>query len=301
MTHPFNVGGTYANRKGCYEVVSLDEAKNLMIIRYIDTGETIDSGIDLQARIWENMGWEQQETIRQIAEEEARFQKGYGEGFSGLVDSDFKLSTENTTWRSRQGLAGKVSKHLSEGTPYTFVSWAIYGWPVAFMTHREDYQMAAFEMGSRKAKFTIELDEQYVYYGFYIEKNAGPMDDSWDWVRLMSQLRSHPSFVDVIEQAETTHEARFIGRITEARVTERFHFSDGLHEGAVSLWDEDNPSSCSVNERLEMLQNVPEDQWAELYIIGSISKPRAIELGVDVSDPMVQLMRELLPIYKFAV
>lgn len=236
MTHPFQVGGTYANRKGSYEVVSLDPLAGRMVIRWVDSGETVESEIGLQARIWENMGWEEQEKVRQAAEEEARYQRGYGEGFAGLVESDFKTSTENTTWRSRQGLPGRVSKLLSVGTPYTFVSWSIYGWPVAFLTHREDYQMAAFEMGARKAKYTIELDERYAYYGFYIERNSGPMDDTWDWPRFLAALKSRANLLAIVEQAESEHGARFLGRMFKG--DDHFHFANGLYKWV--------PSRCGM-------------------------------------------------------
>lgn len=50
--HPFQVGGSYGNHDGKYEVISIDEPN--MVIRYED-GRTIESSIGLQKRIWENL------------------------------------------------------------------------------------------------------------------------------------------------------------------------------------------------------------------------------------------------------
>lgn len=300
MAHPFRIGSTYANRNGSYEVVSLDEGRNHMVIRYVDTGNTLSTPIDGQARIWENMDLEQQEAVQRVAAEEARSQKGYGQAFSGLSQGDFKTSIESTTWRSRQGLAGRVSKLLSDGTDYTFVSSAIYPWPIAFLTHHAGYQIAAFDLGSRKAKFTIELDAHNAYYGFYIERNNGPMDDTWDWPRLIRTLRSNESLRDVIEYAEAEHAARFIGRMSKGE--EHFHFSNGIAMGSKPLWNEANAAEQGgVLKRLEQLDTIPEDHWGEIYIIGTMPKRDAIEYGVKVAEPMVRLMRALLPIYKAAV
>lgn len=50
--YPFKIGKQYRNRDGAYVVVSISEPD--MVIRYLD-GRTIESSIDLQARIWENI------------------------------------------------------------------------------------------------------------------------------------------------------------------------------------------------------------------------------------------------------
>lgn len=234
MTHLFQVGKVYANRKGSYEVVNLDQKTGDMLIRYTDTGDEQVVNIELQARIWNNMRLEEQEAARQAAHEEAQYQRGYGEAFIGLQESDFKTSTEGTTWRSRAGLAGAVASKASEGIPYTLVSWSIYRWPVAFLTHREDYAMAAFEMGSRKAKYTLEIDEDHLYYGFYIEKGDVLLDHEWDWPRLLHRLMGNGSLRSVIATAEKEHGTRFIGRMSRGK--ERFHFANGLDLGAQSLW-----------------------------------------------------------------
>ena len=159
-----------------------------MLIQYLDTGEKQSANIDFQAHVYQNILLDHEIEAREAKREERCFLHGFGEAFAGLQETDFKQTTEDTNWRSRAGLAGRVARILSAGTPDTFISWAIYRWPVAFLTHRADYKMASAKYGTRKVKFTIELDETNAYYGFYIEKNNGPMDDSWDWLRLLAAL-----------------------------------------------------------------------------------------------------------------
>jgi hypothetical protein len=260
-------------------------------------GDTLESPIDVQARIWENLAWEQQVPDPQ-AGGEMRIQKGYGEHFRGLSPGDFKLSTENTTWRSRKGLAGRVAKLLSEEGRYTFVSWAIYGWPLAFLSHHEHYQMAAFEQGSRKAKFTIELDTHNAYYGLYVERNNCPMDANWDWPRLLGALHSSADIRTVIARAEAEYAARFIGRMVKG--SGHFHFSNGLRMGAQPLWNEASTAGEDILKRLELLEAIPEDYWGEIYIIGTVPKQTAIAAGVDIAERMATLMRALLPPYEAA-
>lgn len=299
MDHPFEVGSVYENRDGVYEVVRIDDGRGTMVIRYVDTGEEVESTIRIQARIWRNMDWEKEEEKRLRAAEEARHQQGYGRDFTGLYDSDFKSNTEGTTWRSRAGLAGQVSRLLSAGTKYTFVSWAIYGWPVAFLTHREDYAIAAFETGVSKAKFTVELDEKNAYYGLYVERNAGPMDRTWDWLRLVPALRDKEELQQAIADAEADHGVRFLGRAYRGEDT--FHFAGGLASGTRSLWDEDDPSALSVADRLRRLEDVPADEWVEIYLLGTTPKHAAVAAGVDIAHRMARVMSALLPVYTAAI
>lgn len=297
MNHPFQVGKVYQNRRGQYEVVSLNDQDEMMI-RYLESGEDRVVSVEAQARIWQNMSWEEQARAQEQEAIEARFQQGYGEDFTGLVDSDFKTNTEGTTWRSRRGLAGSVAQYLSTNTPYTFVSWAIYRWPVAFLTHRADYEMAAYEMGSRKAKFTIELDENSLYYGLYLERSDEAMDRTWDWTRLLPVLRESPALQEVIVEAELEAGLRFLGRAYQGEDT--FHFADGPSKGARALWPEETPANLSVTERLGRLAQIPEGHWVEFYIMGTMAKEDAVAEGVQVAQHIAAAMRLLLPLYTAA-
>lgn len=301
MNHPFKIGEVYSNRRGNYEVVQLDNEQDTMVIRYVDNGEEVERNIETQARIWQNMAWEEQEAARQDAAANARYQRGYGEDFTGLTASDFRTNTEGTTWRSRRNLAGQVARLLSADTEYTFVSWSIYRWPVAFFTHREDYQMAAFELGTRKAKFTIELDGQNVYYGFYVEKGfeiPDPLDHEWDWLRLSSTWRNKSSLQDVIIGLEANHQVRFLARATQN--TRTAHFASDFPPGMYSLWDEQNSTGLSVAARWQKLTQVPKNEWIDLYLIASTPKEEAIASGVHVAHAITRVMRDMLPVYAAA-
>lgn len=295
----FEVGEVYENRKGSYVVLKLNRQRDLMLIQYLDSGEMQKASIEFQTRVYQNILWDREAEEHEMRAEERRFLHGIGEAFSGLQETDFKATVEGTNWRSRAGLAGRVARILSAGTSDTFISWAIYGWPVTFLTHRAGYEMAAFEMGSRKAKYTIELDESYAYYGFYVEKNDGPMDATWDWPRLLEALQKDEKLGQIIREMETRHNARFIGR--KSRGNKHFHYANGAEFGSRLLWDEPGSRSLSVVERLQLLEQVPDDHWGEIYIIGRLPKAEAIGQGIRVSDTIADLMRELLPVYRAAV
>lgn len=301
MDHPFKVGEWSTNRNGDYEVVYINEERGTMIIRYYESGEEYEVNIATQARIRQNMDWDDAQRQQEKEAAKARSLQGYGQDFAGLLPSDFKTNIEGTTWRSRRSLPGRVAKLLSAASTnpsYTFFSWAIYRWPVAFLTHRENYQMAAYEMGVRKGKFTIELDEQNAHYGFFIERSKEPMDRTWDWLQFWKALQERPALQQLIAALERDHGVRFLSRSYPGDDT--FHFADGGEHGAQWLWDAQNPAVLSVAERLQLLAERPEGEWVEFYLIASMPKEEALQAGVHIAQTMADVMKAMLPIYTAA-
>ena len=302
MDFPFAVGEIYRNRIGAYEVVRIDEKQGLIIIRYLDTGEELESKISVQARILQNIHWDNESARQEKEAAEARYQQGYGVDFTGLLPDDFKSNVEGTTWRSRRNLAGQVARLLSAESAnptYTFLSWAIYRWPVAFLSHRENYKMAAYNMDAHKAKFTVELDEHNAYYGFYIERGLGLLGQSWDWPRFWKALNEQPELQELIAALETEHQARWLGRaISDA---DPFHFANPPAKGCRHLWDEQNPHHYTIAERLRLLAAVPADEWIDLYLVVTTPKEEALQAGVQFANTIANVMKLMLPIYTAAV
>jgi len=73
MDHPFEVGGTYRNRDGSYEVVEISGPK--MIIRYED-GRRLETTVKLQARIWKHIQAEERMRSRRRQPAPARTPTG---------------------------------------------------------------------------------------------------------------------------------------------------------------------------------------------------------------------------------
>lgn len=69
MDHPFEVGGTYRNRDGDYEVLEISGGR--MVIRYED-GRRLETTVRLQARIWKHV--QAEEKVRSKRRKTARCQ-----------------------------------------------------------------------------------------------------------------------------------------------------------------------------------------------------------------------------------
>lgn len=107
----FEVNGTYANRKGTYLVLSIDEPK--MTVRYAD-GTTAELNMNIQARIWDNIqGEEEVKKATQEAREQRR-QKDihfYIKSISLEAEEDLTLPG----WRERFTVAYPESPPLKLG------------------------------------------------------------------------------------------------------------------------------------------------------------------------------------------
>ena len=97
MTHCFEVGGKYRNRKGEYEVISISDTN--MVIRYSD-GSILESPIVDQDRIWRNI---QREELRDRLPKPEPKQRGASPGLgrkagpAGIAakDADLAVFTRN--------------------------------------------------------------------------------------------------------------------------------------------------------------------------------------------------------------
>jgi len=75
MGHPFEVGGTYRNRHGDYEVLAVKGPD--MVIRYTD-GRRLETTVRLQARIWKHI--QAEERIRSQGDQHPPVPGPSGEG-----------------------------------------------------------------------------------------------------------------------------------------------------------------------------------------------------------------------------
>ena len=169
MKYPFEEGKTYRNRKGEYEVVSLDGPR--MVIRYTD-GSMLRTRVDVQARIWQNIQMEARiEREKQRAESRPRLKRrgrGRGLDFQGLEDHDFQKGVGGTSWRARTSFGGRLAQRMTDTTPYFFQSYAIYRRAVVRLAQPEHYSP---KTKWQEAKYDFSLDAKQARFGFLIEKN----------------------------------------------------------------------------------------------------------------------------------
>jgi hypothetical protein len=299
MRHPFKVGGRYRNRDGEYEVVKIDGSK--MEIRYSD-GQCIETTVQLQATIRANMQAEsaaQDARARAAAAHKTRGPSrcrptSKANDFEGLVDGDFKRGIAGTTWRARLGRL--IVRELSAETGQDFKSHPIYPQAIVHIARPECYHNER-KRGSREAKFVLQLDAEGALYGLYIERNSGPMDETWHWPNLMAALAQ-----DEALQKKTLAAMRRLGLEWEVYAPEALVAQVAAGEAGL-VWRpaEGDEEAIAWPELVQRLSEIDEGTWCNLYLCTRLGKTEAIAAGADIAKRAVAVYRELLPLYEAAV
>ncbi|MGD1993850.1 MAG: hypothetical protein PVI59_11715 [Anaerolineae bacterium] len=289
MQGPFEVGEQYRNRDGEYEVVEIDTPH--MTIEYSD-GRVIETTVALQARIWRNILMdkrakrEARERAKRAKRRRRRRQRR-GRKFEGLDAEDFKTDITGTSWRRREDLGGRLAQRMTDTTPHFFQSHAMYRKPEVHIAQPEYYERKKKE---QKAKYFFRLNEQVAMFGLYIEKNDGPMDETWHWVSLIDSLPEKQAVIDEAMREHDLHwEAYSDGEklIAEVEVGEEqlvWKGSNGVDE-------------IDWAEFAERLDDIDADTWCNLYLVGEMEKSDALSAGTELGDRIARVYRDLLPLY----
>ena len=298
MKHPFRVGERYRNRLGEYEVVKLEEPK--MVIRYPD-GRVLETDVALQARIWQNIQMEESVITLEKQPAPARHAPRSTQGgaqFHGLQESDFQRGTAGTSWRARENLGGLLAQAMSDATRSLFQSYAIYRQAEVHIVQPAHYVVEG-RRRLREAKFIFRLDAQRASYGFYIEKNDGEMDDTWDWPRFLKALKG-----DAALQRQT-HAAMLQLQLRWDVNLERHEELDAVVEATQDglRWQEGQkkPENITWPAFVERLEAIDPNRWCNLYLLAQMPKEQAIALGAGIAEPVTRVYRALLPLYAASI
>lgn len=289
MQGPFEIGEQYRNRDGEYEVLEIDTPN--MTIEYSD-GRVIETKVKLQARIWRNILMDQR--AKREARERAkrakrrrRRKQRRGRKFEGLEASDFKTGITGTSWRRREDLGGLLAQEATDASPHFFQSHAMYRKPEVHVAQPEYYERKKKE---RKAKYFFRLNEELATFGLFIEKNDGPMDESWHWTNLPHALSKTEADV---EQAMREHDLHWEAYTEDEELVAEVELGeDQLH------WKgPDGTEEIDWAEFIQRLGNLDPETWCNLTLCGQMEKSQALSATTDLGQQIAEVYLALLPLY----
>ena len=195
MSHPFQVGKPYRNRNGEYVVEAIDG--NQMKIRYTEGG-TLMTDVNIQARIWENIQFEEQmartEARRQQAHEaraaarrrSARARRERARpSFDGFEKGDFDTSGRGIAWSGRRDMGRLLAFELNRQGQESFDQWI-----VPYQSEIHVGRKAVYDSENRElnAALFVATSEDGASYGFHVGKPAGTARPNWPWSALTTAL-----------------------------------------------------------------------------------------------------------------
>lgn len=287
MNHPFKIGEMYENMNGTYTVLSISPPK--MTIKYENGSQSV-ADIEIQERIWSRIQ-DELAFARQEYERRTKINRPPID-FPGLAEGDFKDNVAGTNWRSRAGLAGLVSRQLSDSSEMLFTSVAIYRRP-QFFVYPPHLPMFNQAEGVKLPKFVVHLSSEMLLYGFYIEKSDKEMNREWYWplfLDLLSEEKWQEYLIRIMEEWQLKWILRFEGKVEESG-------SDlPPVETIISSFSEDSQFH-GFSDLVVYLHELSEEKWCNLYIAKTMSKEEAIGLQTKISEPISQMLNTLVPFY----
>jgi hypothetical protein len=291
----FKIGERYENRKGQFEVLSINGEQ--MEIRWQD-GESIWTEISFQRRVIRNMEFEEEqakakaEAGKSAAAKRASRKKAGGGRFTGFKDTDFSNSVSGTHWRSRAQLGGAVTQRMDPG------SFRINSWPVYRMarvhwvdeTHRERNE------DHLQAKFFASAAPESIQYGFFVERPpAGEEDSRADWDAFLSWLAEAEN-EEWLRETAAAHELILFDPNDDEKGESAFQ---GEIQPAEAGWRLDEAKE-PLGLLSEFLESLPPRKPASLMIARRLEKEEAMARGADIANDIAGLFEVLLPLYEAA-
>jgi hypothetical protein len=302
MTHPFEVGKTYRNRAGEYVVLSIDDDE--MKIRYAGGG-TLDTSVEIQARIWENIQFEKQmarrEERREQAREarlEARRRKQRARSrpkFNGFEDGDFEAEGRRIAWSSRKELGRVLAYELTQRTKGDFGYWII---PRENGVHvaRKKY----FERDDRDiiAVIFVRTDEEGVFYGLRVSRPPAEVDPKGHWASFVNAL-SQP---DVQRDLRSAMEAHGLHLDVYAMETSYGQVGQITPEAEGFIWQHETADQAMSRPMdwegmTDYFQNLAPGKRCDVFLRRRTERKEAIGAGPDIAKEIANVLESLLPLY----
>lgn len=306
MSHPFEVGKMYRNRVGEYVVVHIEG--DTMKIRYGD-GRLLDTNVDIQARIWENIQFEDQvkraEERQRLAREERlavrqRTRRARAKPkFGGFQPEDFEPRTRGLAWSSRKELGKVLAYELSQRTKQEFGHWIVPRQQRVHVARKDRYQKASSPGLDANATFFVAANEKGISCGFRVSRPDGEVDEARPWSRLLRVLGSDDDARQLLQNALSSQDLVwdvYATRLDFGQVG-RITFQDSEFVWNQESADEDVSQSMDWESILGALLALTPGKRCALYLRKSISAADCLQRGDELSGEIVDLFEALVPLY----
>jgi hypothetical protein len=282
----FEVGSTHENEKGAYEVLSMDERRDVMVIKW-QTGEEATTAISFQRRIIERVQAERE--AKKNGNGMKRRTGASGATFDGFREVDFSGGIAGTTWRTQKGLGGVITRSLNSDDPQ-IKSWAVPRMPEAHWVdaNRQDNTRV-------QAKFFVRLDKNNLHYGFSVERSKEHPDaqDHWNgFIKWLKDVGNEERFKEIVDEYDLRIYDKkgktkpFAGQIRVAGG--RWHLQKG-------------EDTQDIESLPGFLGQFPETTTIDLQIAKTTPKKDAIDRGEDMAGDITVLFDTLMPLFKISV
>ncbi len=307
MSHPFQVGKTFRNRHGEYVVQSIDGDE--MTIRYVGGG-TLKTKVSIQARIWENIQFEEQmardqerEKLAQEARQAARKRAAQAKReraqpvFKGFVDADLEPRKRGFAWASRKELGRLLAKEMTRWSEGEYGFWLVPRKPEIHVARQGHYDR---DKRDSRAAFFVVVNEHGASFGLRVGNPGGQPKKGWHSPAFLAALAQDSRPRRALRAAMKEYDlsldvyARDVryGQVGRVVVQDR-----GL------LWqretaDQEESRRMTWQDLVEYLRTMASKAQSDVYVRRLMPAAAALDAGVGVAEEILQVFQALLPMYE---
>jgi hypothetical protein len=310
MSHPFEVGRQYRNRVGEYVVEWIEGDK--MKIRYV-AGGTLVTAVGIQARIWENIQFEQQmahvEERRRQAQEArtaARMRRGRTRRthappeFGGFEPSDFAAEGRGVAWSGRRDLGRLLAYELTQRARGTYAHWIVPYQSQVHVAQKDHYDPDHRELN---AAFFVSTGEDGASYGLQVGKPDGKEKADWPWSLLLEALSKGEDIQDGLRSVMSQHQLQLVVYVTDVSHEQAGRITA---EGDSFIWQHATPRQEVEREMtgkqvVTYLHDLAPGKRCDLYLGKWLPAEEASGAGGKIVDRIVAVCESLLPLYEATI
>lgn len=317
MSHPFQEGMTYRNRVGEYVVLSIDGEQ--MDVRYVGGG-TMTTSVGIQARIWENVQFEEQMVRAEerqrlareaslAARERAKRAKARPK-FEGFVASDFEPKKRGIAWTTRKDLGKLLAYDLSPKVEGVYGHWIVPRQSAVHVARKGKFDR---NWRDRIAALFVSADEESessgvkggVSCGMYVTKPEGKLDKAWAWsafVKSLGRVKARKTLLSAMKAQDLTLDVYsmqlnygLVGRVTVDG--DGFQWQKETETGA----GQEIVRQIDLKDFTKTLKAETLENRSELYLYKRIAAEDALKMGSAIPGELLAIFETLVPVYELCV
>lgn len=222
--------------------------------------------------------------------------------FNGFKPTDFD-ELAGSTWRGRNALGGVLTAALKHQTGRPYKSWGV----------RRRLELHIAQVGQYDFDYPWPYAKLFVYshqelaFGFYIESpEASGKSDKLEkyihWSNFKKSLQHNPAMREALLAAMANHNLVMTDYYRQDRggaLQCKFAF----HGGRLQWYRVDSQAwhDIEVDDLVRRIVRLPEDEWVDLHVFARIEQQEAIDMGLKVVNPILNVLRALTPVYEAAI
>lgn len=310
MSHPFEVGKTYRNRVGEYVVQSIEGDQ--ITIRYA-SGGTLVTSARIQARIWENIHFEEQmvrEDERRRLAREARLQARRRAArarqaelvpkYGGFQESDFEPKKRGIAWKTRKEAGAFFAYRLGKAVEASFGSWIVPRQSQVHVARSDNYSK---EAGEKNAAFFVAVDESGVSYGLRVGNPDGKAKAKSPWAALLAAMSDDDKVRRALRAAMKAYDLTlnvYAMDVSYGLAGQAFHQPRGF------LWEEKSADQ-EVSRKMDwdaliaQLQSLADGKRCNVFLQAKMPAGEALKAAAAALAPIEEVFMALMPAYEACV